>query len=192
MMSLTVEQCDVLLDILDEGKVRTQTLEGLSNELHKKFEPSDYFKVGTCLVMLLQQDLLKEPEQKLVAITLLYELYRGESLANTPFANVFIHLLHPPEQQSNVGAPKLEYPGQLPRLSLPEKHFLTQLLSDVPKDAILKKTATQIINSDLGSFQTNIDFSEVELLLAEKQSELPQTCKTGIPVILSLPEKTNR
>jgi uncharacterized protein (DUF1778 family) len=37
MMSLTVEQCDVLLDILDEGKVRTQTLEGLSNELHKKF-----------------------------------------------------------------------------------------------------------------------------------------------------------
>jgi hypothetical protein len=180
-----------VFSILDEGKVRTQTLEGLSNELHKKFEPSDYFKVGTCLVMLLQQDLLKEPEQKLVAITLLYELYRGESLANTPFANVFIHLLHPPEQQSNVGAPKLEYPGQLPRLSLPEKHFLTQLLSDVPKDAILKKTATQIINSDLGSFQTNIDFSEVELLLAEKQSELPQTCKTGIPVILSLPEKTN-
>jgi hypothetical protein len=35
-----------------------------------------------------------------------------------------------------VGAPKLEYPGQLPRLSLPEKHFLTQLLSDVPKDAV--------------------------------------------------------
>lgn len=49
--------------------------------------------VGTCLVMLLQQDLLKEPEQKLVAITLIYELYRGESLANTPFANVFNHLL---------------------------------------------------------------------------------------------------
>ncbi|XP_044265183.1 CCR4-NOT transcription complex subunit 11 [Tribolium madens] len=190
-MALTVEQCDILLDILGETKVRTHTLESLSNELHKKFESCDYFKVGTCLVMLLQQDLLKEPEQKLVAVTLLHELYRGESLANTPFVNVFNHLLHPPEHQSSVGAPKLEYPGQLPKLTPPERQFLMQLLADVPKDAILKKTATQIINSDVGNVQTNFDFSVVQLLLAEKQSELPQTCKTGIPVILSLPEKTN-
>ncbi|KAJ3650244.1 hypothetical protein Zmor_021942 [Zophobas morio] len=189
-MALSIEQCDIVLDILDEGKVRSHTFESLYNELHKKFDPADYFKVGTFLVVLLQQDLLKEAEQKLVAITLLHELYRGEPLPNTPFANVFIHLLHPPEHQSSVGAPKLEYPGQLPRLSAPEKYFLTQLLSDVPKDAILKKTATQVVNADVGNFQA-ADFSMIELLLAEKQSELPQTCKTGIPIILSLPEKTN-
>lgn len=88
------------------------------------------------LVMMLQQDLLPEPEQRLAAITLLYELYRGESVAQSPFANVFIHLLHPPEHQSNVGAPKLEYPGQLPRLTAAEKNFITKLISDVPKDAV--------------------------------------------------------
>lgn len=39
----------------------------------------------------------------------------------------------------------------------------------------------------------NVDFSTIQLTLAEKQSELPQTCKTGIPVIVSMPEKsTNR
>lgn len=49
--------------------------------------------MGHCLVMLLQQDFLKTSEQRLVAITLLHELYRGEVLRNTPFANVFVHLL---------------------------------------------------------------------------------------------------
>ncbi|KAJ8978713.1 hypothetical protein NQ317_015961 [Molorchus minor] len=140
--------------------------------------------------MLLQNDLLPEPEQRLAAITILHELYRGEALSNTPFANVFIHLLYPPEHQSNVGAPKLEYPGQLPRMTSPEKQFIIQLISDVPKDALLKRTAAQIINSDAPS-HTKVDFSSIQLTLAEKQSELPQTCKTGIPVILSLPEKSS-
>lgn len=43
--------------------------------------------------MLLQNDLLPEAEQRLAAVTILHELYRGDLLANTPFANVFIHLL---------------------------------------------------------------------------------------------------
>lgn len=64
-----------------------------------------------------------------------------------------------------------------------------QLISDVPKDAVLKKTAAQIVNSD--SINPNIDLSSVQLSLAEKQSELPYICKSGIPVVLSLPEKQN-
>ncbi|CAH0550764.1 unnamed protein product [Brassicogethes aeneus] len=187
-MALNVDQCDILLSVLDVANVRNHTLDFLANEIKKKFDSTDYFKVGSCLVMLLQQDLLPEIDQRLAAITLLHELYRGEPLANTPFAGVFIHLLYPPEHQSNVGAPKLEYPGQLPRLMNSEKFFVTQLISDVPKDAILKKTAIQIINSDC-PVQQNFDFSSIQLTLAEKQSELPQTCKSGIPVLISFPEK---
>lgn len=51
------------------------------------------FLVGTCLVMLLQQDLLPDPEQRLAAVTLLHELYKGDPIAQTPFASVFVHLL---------------------------------------------------------------------------------------------------
>ncbi|XP_056648630.1 CCR4-NOT transcription complex subunit 11 [Diorhabda sublineata] len=188
-MALTAEQCDILLGILETHSVRNFTLEALSNELHKKFDSSNFFQVGTCIVMLLQNNLLPESEQRLAAVTLLHELYRGEPIANTPFANVFIHLLNPPEQQSSVGAPKLEYAGQLPRISSSERNFIIQLLSDKPKDALLKKTAVQIVNSDAPT-QVNADFSNIQLILAEKQSELPQTCKIGIPVILSLPEKS--
>ncbi|KAK4885216.1 hypothetical protein RN001_001487 [Aquatica leii] len=187
-MALSVSQCDILLNLLNENNVKAHTLEAITNDLHKKFEQVDYFKVGSCLVMLLQQDLLEEPEQRLTAVTLLHELYRGEAIENTPFANVFIHLLHPPEQQSNVGAPKLEYPGQLPKLTAPEKNFVAQLISDVPKDAILKKTAAQIINSD-NVAPTNIDLSAIQLALAEKQSELPHTCRSVIPAVIPFPEK---
>ncbi|KAK9874103.1 hypothetical protein WA026_002457 [Henosepilachna vigintioctopunctata] len=183
-MALTIQQCETLLSILEENNVRNHTLEGLSNEIHKKFDWSDFFKVGSCIVMLLQENMLREPEQRLAAITLLYELYRGEPLVNTPFASTFVYLLLPSEQRSNVGAPKLEYAGQLPRLTAPEKQFIAQLISDVPKDVILKKTATQIINSDTTS-QPPPDFSQLQLSLAEKLSELPQICKTAIPVILS-------
>ncbi|KAL3286814.1 hypothetical protein HHI36_001306 [Cryptolaemus montrouzieri] len=187
-MALTVAQCETLLSILDENNVRTHTLEGLSNELHKKFEWSDFFKVGSCIVMLLQQDMLKEPEQRLAALTLLHELYRGEPLTSTPFASIFICLLLPTEQRSNIGGPKLEYPGQLPRLTPPEKHLIAQLILDVPKD-ILKKTATQIINSDSTSHAPT-DLSQLQLTLAEKLSEWPQSSKRGIPVILSGSDNT--
>lgn len=187
-MALSMAQCDVLLNLLSDNSVKTQTLEALANELHRKFEPPDYFKVGSCLVMLLQRDLLEAPEQRLAGVTLLHQLYRGEPFVNTPFANIFIHLLHPPEQQSNVGAPKLEYPGQLPRLNTSEKNFIAQLVSDVPKDAILKKTASQIINSDTVG-PSNIDLSACQLSIAEKQSKLPHTCRSAIPAVVSFPEK---
>ncbi|XP_018334116.1 CCR4-NOT transcription complex subunit 11 [Agrilus planipennis] len=190
-MALTTEQCDLLLNVLSENNVKSQSFENLSTEVLKKFDQSDYFKVGSCLVVLLQQDLFEIPEQRLAAITLIYELYKGESIINSPFATVFIHLLNPPEHQSNVGAPKLEYPGQLPKLGAPEKHFIAQLISDIPKDAIMKKTPLQIINSDnVGPI--NIDLSAIQLAIAEKQSELPQTCRSAIPAILPFPEKSGK
>jgi hypothetical protein len=50
--------------------------------------------VGCAIILLLQQsDLLPKPTQRLAAITLLHDLYRGESMAVNPFATVFIHLL---------------------------------------------------------------------------------------------------
>lgn len=52
------------------------------------------FTVGSALVFLLQQpDLLPSPSQRLSAITILHELYRGEPPPNNPFLPVFINIL---------------------------------------------------------------------------------------------------
>lgn len=53
-----------------------------------------YFPVGTALVFLLQQpDLLPSPAQRLCAVTILHELYRGEPPPNNPFLPVFVNIL---------------------------------------------------------------------------------------------------
>ncbi|XP_044747245.1 CCR4-NOT transcription complex subunit 11 isoform X2 [Coccinella septempunctata] len=182
-MALTEPQCDYLLSILDRDYVMTRTLETLSNEVHKKFERTDFFKVGNVIILLLQQDMLPEPEQRLAAVTLLYEMYRGEPLALSPFAPVFVHLL---DQKAN-----LNVIGHLPRITEPEKSFISQLVSDVSKDILLKKTATQIINSDY-TVHTPVDLSKLQLSLVEKTSELPLTSKAAISVILPGFENTKK
>jgi hypothetical protein len=48
---------------------------------------------------------------------------------------------------------------------------------------LLKKTPNQILSSDLGTFH-NVDITSIQLALAERQSELPHTSRSGIPVIL--------
>ena len=48
---------------------------------------------------------------------------------------------------------------------------------------LLKKSASQILNSDMGTFH-NVDITSIQLALAERQSELPHTSRSGIPIIL--------
>lgn len=50
----------------------------------------------------------------------------------------------------------------------------------------------QVINSDIVG-PVNYDLSSLQLAVAEKQLELPQSSKTAIPVVLSFPNKqTNK
>lgn len=71
-----------------------QSFENLATSLHHYFGKQDHFKIGTAIVLLLQNpDLLPHPTQKLAAMFLLYEMYKNEPVASNPFASVFVHLL---------------------------------------------------------------------------------------------------
>lgn len=180
-MALTVKELGSLLNILSEENTDTQTLEALCGQLHQNFTKQESYKVGCALILLLQQnDVLPKPWQRLVAITFLYEMYRGEPGATNPFSPVFVHLLHPPDNAGKNTSRKLEYLGQLPRLTTVEKSFVSQLITNTSKD-LLKKTAKQVIASDGGHV---MDISGIQLALAEKQSEIPHTGRCAIPVIL--------
>jgi hypothetical protein len=91
-MSLPAKDLTKLLDLLDEENANT-ALENLSNQLHLTFPKEDRFKVGMTLFLLLQQvDLLSKELQRIIAVAMLFDLYKGESLATTPFAPVIIKI----------------------------------------------------------------------------------------------------
>ncbi|XP_023222420.1 CCR4-NOT transcription complex subunit 11-like [Centruroides sculpturatus] len=189
-MALTIKELSQLLNVLQEEATEHQSFETLASTLHHHFGKSDYFHVGCAIVMLLQQaDLLPSPYQRLTAIFLLYEMYRTEPITANPFASVFVHLLNPPEETMKGINKKLEFIGALPKLNKAEKYFISQLISMPPKE-LFKKTPKHIVNMDAAMLQ-NYDISGLQVSLAEQHSEMPQTSKSAIPIVIPDPVDIN-
>lgn len=187
-MSITLKELNSLLNILEEEGLEQRTFESIATTFHHSFNKQDHFRVGSSLVLLLQnKDILSKQEQRLIAVFLLYEMYRTEPIQANPFASVFIHLLHPPEEvKSKQTGEFFKKPWALPKFTNSEKHFLSQLISMPTKD-LFKKTPLQVIEMDVSDLQT-FDVSGLQVALAERHSEMSQTSKSGIPVVIPVPD----
>ncbi|XP_015188995.1 PREDICTED: CCR4-NOT transcription complex subunit 11 [Polistes dominula] len=183
-MALASKELTKLLDILDEENIDT-SLENLCSQLHQIFSKEDRFKVGMTLLLLLQHvDLLSKHGQRIMALTMLFDLYKGEPLASTPFATVFVQMLKPQEDTNN-GVLLNNCSGQMPVLSECEKNLLINLLGYNQKE-VMKKTPRQLVVDDLYLASIpSIDLTNLQLQLAEYHSELPSISKCGNPIILS-------
>lgn len=178
-MALTLNDLASLLSVLSENSTQTQTFEVLVSTFHHYFQKADHYKVGTALVLLLQnRDLLPSPTQKLVALFLLYEMYRNEPVVNNPFAPAFVHLLKPPTENQETDLHWAIHP-----ISTSERYFLCQLFTNPVKE-MFKKTPLQVIQMDVSNAQT-VDMKPLELTLMEKQSEFPAISKSSMPSIFS-------
>lgn len=180
-MALSVKELASLLSVLSEDTTQTHTFENLANMLHHHFSKQDCFKIGTALVLLLQNgDLLSHPTQKLAAIFLLYDMFKTEPVAANPFAAVFVHLLSTREGQ-------MEMLWGLPKLTLQERHFLAQMITAPSRD-LMKKSPIQVLQTDPTVLPQNYDISGLQLALAERQSQMPHGSRSGIPCVISDPE----
>ncbi|XP_050720348.1 CCR4-NOT transcription complex subunit 11-like [Eriocheir sinensis] len=188
-MALSSKGLSTLLGILSEESTESYTLEQITHQILQNFNKEDYFKLGSALVFLLQQpDLLPCPAQRLTALTILHELYRGEPPPANPFLPVFLNILHPPDEAAKGGGKMLEFAGQIPKFTQPELFFLSTLLTERSSKELLKRTAGQIMNLDVSNHPP-ADTSGLKQAFSDLLSERPDTAKNSVPVVYSYPQQ---
>ena len=108
---LSQQELDNLLTILREPN---KPFEQIAQTFYRNFTKSDQFKAGCVICMLIQDNLLTQT-QRLVGFYLLYDIYRQETEATTPFVPLVLEMVETTNDMA-------------------ERKFLLQFLSSLPKE----------------------------------------------------------
>ncbi|KAI6652058.1 CCR4-NOT transcription complex subunit 11 [Oopsacas minuta] len=101
-MALSAKELTDLMTLLSEETILGPlsnvaiTLEGLTTSFYRQFSKSDNFRIGTVLVLLIQErDLLPSSCQRIAALYLLYDIFHPDPIHLNPFVSIFFELLQP-------------------------------------------------------------------------------------------------
>lgn len=87
---ISTQQLERLVTVLDD---ETSSLNSVLNSFHKNFpNKTEHFPVGCALYMLIEDNLLVSPHQKLIAYFILYDIY-DDNIRDNPFFPIFISAL---------------------------------------------------------------------------------------------------
>ncbi|XP_065842234.1 CCR4-NOT transcription complex subunit 11-like [Oscarella lobularis] len=175
-MSLPPKDLSTLLTILTEEAMGAASLEAVGSTFHRNFNRSDYFKIGSAMILLLtDKDLLPGPAQRIGAIFILYDMYKTDLMSSHPFAPFFAEfLVTDGDKVPGLSLSSLPSPA--------EKNFLSQLVTTAPRE-LFKKTPRAISLTEVPP----TDYGHVRKMLLERQIEiLPKPC-IGAPSVLPDP-----
>ncbi|XP_062505954.1 CCR4-NOT transcription complex subunit 11-like [Corticium candelabrum] len=183
-MALSSKEFSALLSLLSEEGLASMPLETLSLMFQRSFNRPDHFKMGTALVLLLnEQDLLPGSSQRVAALFLLYDMFRAEPISTSPFAAFFAQLLAFDDDRPTAAS-------QQSAFTQAEKNFLIQLVTTPPRE-LFKKTPRQIALGELPLLVT-VDIATVRVALLERQTDLPVISQSGRSCVLSDPSSETK
>lgn len=165
---LSKKELSTLLDILKE---EDKPLESVVALFHRSFLRADHFRVS-CAMCLLLEDGLLQPAQRLIALFILYDLYRNEHPSVHPFLPFLV--------ESLIKEPPLE---------TYERNLLCILLGSAAAKELPKKTGLEVLDSCRNGetvAMPNLQLAQRSYL--EREEHTPQVRRVGLHPVLRDPE----
>lgn len=164
------ENSKYLLDLFSEQTIDSQSLESICIQVQKKFPKTDHFNLCLLLSSLITSGDLSLPGQRVVALALLFDIYKIDN----PFSPLFLHLLE--------GKPGLQ------PLAPQERVFIAQIHGFLPvniKD-IFKKSAKQVILTEVIPKDLEFDYSTLQGLVADRLADMSSMARATAPALVPL------
>ncbi|XP_026755863.2 CCR4-NOT transcription complex subunit 11 [Galleria mellonella] len=164
------ENSKYILDLFSEQTVDSQGLDSISAQVQKRFPKSEHFNVCLVLSSLITGGDLSLPGQRVVALALLFDMYKQEN----PFCSVFLHLLE-------------SRPGLQP-LTPQERLFLGQIHGFIPVNVkdVMKKSAKQVMMTEVTAKDLDFDYSSLQAIVTDRIAEMTAMARATVPALVPL------
>ncbi|KAM3959453.1 CCR4-NOT transcription complex subunit 11 [Aphomia sociella] len=164
------ENSKYILDLFSEQTVDSQTLDSICVQVQKRFPKSEHFNLCLLLSSLITGGDLSLPGQRVVAMALLFDIYKLDN----PFSSLFLHLLE--------GKPGLQPLAPQERLFIGQVHgFIPVNIKDV-----MKKSAKQVMLTEVSAKELEFDYSPLQALVADRVSEMSSMARASAPALIPL------
>jgi len=159
---LSAKELTALLNILGEEE---KSFDAIIQLFIKAFNKIDHFKVGCVTYCMLEDNLIKQTTNRLIAFYILFDLYKNENVTNNPFFPVFADTLQKQSEQITSG----------------EKYFLVLLLNSNLKELTRRSPRDFLQNIERISLPPNSPpMPDLSALRKQYLDRLPSGSTSGI------------
>ncbi|VVC94102.1 unnamed protein product [Leptidea sinapis] len=164
------ENSKYILDLFSEQTVDTQSLESICAQVQKRFPKSEHFNLCLLLSSLITGGDVSLPGQRVVALALIYDMFKTDN----PFISLFLNLLEGKK-------------GLLP-LTPQERQFIGQTFGFIQANIkdIMKKSAKQVMLTEVPSKELEFDYSSLQSLVSEQTSEMSAIAKVTVSALVPI------